>query len=173
MLEQIIIFFVAIIFFIIAITCFIQYNKKVIVFDAKVKRMKCIQGNAKANSNSNTFSENKRNDSFFHYKNKHTETDIQLYERCTLELEYDQKDLYPELKSKKMKIILKDINTGTGYFKNEVIQLEADCNNKKKIRICCTNYIALLFSAILFFIIGSLLLVSIYFVKNSDIKNQT
>lgn len=172
MLEQIILFFFAIIFFVMALTCFIQYNKKVIVFDAKVKRMKCIQGNAKANSNSNTFSENKRNDYFFHYKNKHTETDIELYERCTLELEYDQKDLHPELKSKKINIILKDVNTGTGYLKNQTIQLEADCDNKKRIRICCINYIALLFSGIFFIIIGSLLLVSIYFVKNNNIKKS-
>ena len=82
-----------------------------------------------------------------------------------IKFEYNQKDLHPELKSKKVRINLKDVTT-VPYFKNETVELEADLSDKDNIRVCCKNYSALLFTGIIFLILGISFIFPIFFYKD-------
>lgn len=157
-----------IIFLIIAIIFFIKANKKVITFDAKIKKMKCIKGNATVDSNTfNSYHSNNNYRNNLHVGNQNT--NVEMYEKCSIEFEYNQKDLYPELKSKKKKINLKNITSGP-YFKNEIVKLEADLPKKNNIRICCTNYLILWLFVIIFGICAILCIVSIFIYNNENKK---
>ena len=158
----------SIIFSIIAIFLFTKANKKVITFDAKIKKIKCIKGNAKIDSNTfNSYHSNNNYRNNLHVGNQNT--NVEMYEKCSIEFEYNQKDLYPELKSKKKTINLKNITSGP-YFKNEIVKLEADLPKKNNIRICCTNYWVLWLLAIIFGICAILCIISI-FINNNEKKN--
>ena len=122
MIHIIVFSILSVIFSIIGIVFIILGNKKVIIFNAKVKKIKCVKGNAKIDTNSNnsyyTYGYSYGYTKTFNYGNNNT--NVQMYDRCSIQFEYNQKDLHPELKSKKVRINLKDVTTGP-YFKNETV----------------------------------------------------
>lgn len=165
MIHIIVFSILSVIFLIIGIILLILGNKKVIIFKAKIKKMKCIKGNAKISSDSNNsyYRYGVYYSTTFHHGNKNT--NVQMYDRCSLKLEYNQKDLHPELKAKKVYIDLKDVTTGP-YFKNEVIELEAELPHKDNIRVCCKNYSGFIFSGIIFIVLSVSFMIPIFFYKD-------